>query len=129
MLLNLSNHPANLWSQNQIAEAQKLYGGVIDLDFPAIPPEANENYIADLAERYKTDCIKLISQSNDQNNAVHIMGEQTFCFSLITKLIQSGITCVASTTDRNTTELGNVKTSNFEFTRFREYKFVSISKA
>lgn len=122
MLLNLSNHPSADWSDLQIKTANELYGNIIDLDFPQIPPESEGDLIEALANDYKSICLDIISSSNDQYNAVHIMGEMTFCFALIQELKKSNITCIASTTERNTYEESGNKISKFNFIRFRKYK-------
>jgi len=122
MLLNLSNHPSNNWSDIQIITANKLYGKVVDMDFPHIPPEADEDFIDALANQYKDICIDIISSSKDKINVVHIMGELTFCVSLIQGLKKDNITCVASTTNRNSIESDGVKLSEFGFVKFRTYQ-------
>lgn len=121
MLLNLSNHPLSSWTENQISYAEKYYGKVVDLEFPQIPPDADEDLITALANDYKEICLDILSSSKDITNAVHIMGELTFCFALVNELKKINIKCVASTTDRNSYELNGMKVSNFNFVRFREY--------
>ncbi|PJA99282.1 MAG: CRISPR-associated protein [Ignavibacteriales bacterium CG_4_9_14_3_um_filter_30_11] len=121
MLINLSNHPSDNWSDLQIKTANELYGKVVDIDFPQIPPEADEDLIAALANDYKDICLDVISSSNDKNNAIHIMGELTFCFALVRELKKLNITCVASTTNRMLTESKGLKLSEFSFVRFRMY--------
>lgn len=121
MLINLSNHPLNSWSKKQIDTAKKIYSEIIDLDFPQIPPDADEELITALADDYRDICIDILSSSKDKNNAIHLMGEMTFSFKLVNKLKENKITCVASTTDRNSQELNGTKISKFNFIRFREY--------
>ena len=121
MLLNLSNHPLNTWTEKQIAEAKELYGSVVDLPFPQIPPEADENEVLKIADKYFEVCIEKLSASKDEKNAVHLMGELTFVFALANKLLHSGVETVASTTERNTRDIGNKKITEFNFVRFRKY--------
>lgn len=121
MLLNLSNHPLSSWSENQISTAEKYYGRIIDLPFPQIPPDADEETVKSLAVDYKEKCIEILSESNDEKNAVHIMGEMTFCFALVNLFKKENVSCLASTTVRNVSEENNTKTSYFNFVRFREY--------
>lgn len=121
MLLNLSNHPSINWSDLQIETANELYGKVVDIDFPQIPPEADEELVAALANDYKNTCIDILSSSKDKNNAVHIMGELTFCFALIQELKKNNILCIASTSERNTVEESGNKISKFNFVSFRNY--------
>jgi len=122
MLLNLSNHPLNTWSNKQVETAEKQYGKIIDIPFPKINPNADENEINDLNEKFLSKIINLLKKSSDTKNAVHIMGELNFTFGIVTKLLHSGITCIASTTNRDTINTENGKIVNFNFVRFREYK-------
>jgi hypothetical protein len=123
MLINLSNHPSSFWGKEQTKAATQKYGQIIDLPFPAIDPEADIETIALLADQYEVNIRKLLATEKAGAFAVHIMGELTFCFALVDRLQKSGITCLASTTRRETIENGDeLKTSRFEFVRFREYE-------
>ena len=113
MFINLSNHPSASWSSAQLAAAG---GKVIDLDFPAVDPYGDEDYIEQLVNDYYNKIITFQGIT-----AVHIMGEMTFCYKLITKLKAHNIRCLASTTKRETVEENGVKISKFNFIRFREY--------
>ena len=116
MLLNLSNHPSTSWSEEQIAATQSRYGTVQDLPFPQIPPTWTTDEVEQLVEEHITK----IRQANP--TAVHLMGELTFCFSLVAKLQRIGIPCVASTTERNTIDKPDgTKIAVFRFVKFREY--------
>ena len=121
MLINLSNHSIKNWSVHQLKEANDNYSSVIDLPFPVIPPDSDDEFILNLANEYKLKCFELLNSSPDKNNAVHIMAEMTFCFALVSLLQKENIICVASTTNRNSIEENGVKVSRFEFVRFREY--------
>jgi len=115
MLLNLSNHPSTAWEMKQYQNAVQEFHEVVDMTFPMIDPEANDIDIDLLVENYFTEIKKLIPQ------AIHIMGELTFTFRMVTKLKNAGITCIASTTKRNVIEKDGAKVSRFEFVKFREY--------
>jgi len=121
MLLNLTNHPKTTWNKKQTKTAEKFYGDIIDINFPAVDPEANENEIYNLAKKYLEHCKKILSQSTDENNAVHIMGELTFTFNLVQLLKTKNIQCIASTTKRNTIQIENRKQTEFDFVQFRKY--------
>ena len=121
MLINISNHPLSSWSEEQIASGENMYGKVVDIAFPRIPPEADETDIVKLADQFKNICLNLLSESNDTNNAVHIMGEMTFSFRLVQELKNENITCIASTTKRDVATENNSKFSYFTFVQFREY--------
>lgn len=119
MLINLSNHPSSNWSVHQIAEANRLYGGIIDLPFPQVDPQADVNAINDLATRYVAQITAL---SEGHPAAIHLMGEMTLTFALVKKLQQAGHSCVASTTQRIVNELPDGrKEVLFQFVRFRNY--------
>jgi len=80
MLLNISNHPKSEWSNEQIAEAERLFGSIVDYPFPKIPPEWDSQQTESLANNIFND---IISGRSLQDLTVHIMGEMTFCFALI----------------------------------------------
>jgi hypothetical protein len=113
MLLNLSNHPSSNWTEPQLTAAG---GKVEDLAFPQVAPDGDEAYIEQLVNDYYNKIITFQGIT-----AVHIMGEMTFCYKLITKLKAHNIRCLASTTKRETVEENGIKISKFNFVRFREY--------
>ncbi|MGN0186723.1 MAG: CRISPR-associated protein [Paludibacteraceae bacterium] len=113
MFLNLSNHPSVSWSSEQLAAAG---GRVVDMPFPQVDPEGDEEYIAKLADEYYQKILEMQGIT-----AIHLMGEMNFTFALVTKLKAAGIKCVVSTTKRETIEENGVKISTFQFVRFREY--------
>lgn len=43
------NHPCSAWSEDQLAEAERR-GNVVDLPFPNVPADIDENGIAKLAD-------------------------------------------------------------------------------
>ncbi len=121
MLINLSNHPISCWSQNQLAAAKELYVDVIDLPFPAVPPQSDEVSIADLAQEYQDRCLSTLHQFPLQKNAVHVMGEMTLTYALVSLLLKDGVDCVASTTERIVTGIQGKDVPEFRFVRFRRY--------
>jgi len=117
-LINLSNHPSDKWSEEQMNAALR-YGEVVDMPFPMVKADANEADIDiladDLAEKIK-------EYGSPDVVSVHIMGEMTLIFSLVLKLKASGYRCLASTTDRLVRDLDEGrKEVFFKFVRFREY--------
>lgn len=118
LFINLSNHPSAGWEARQ-REAAEMYGKIEDMDFPAIPPEAGEREITDLAEEYVA---RIEERAETRDVTVHIMGEMTFCYAVITRLQPLGIPCLASTTRRQVTETADgVKEVRFDFETFRKY--------
>jgi CRISPR-associated DxTHG motif protein len=118
LFINLSNHPSALWQAAQL-EAASVYGEIIDLPFPAVNPEGDEEYIQSLGNEYVE---KIEQMSQGKNVTVHLMGELTLTYCLVNALITKGIKCIASTTERVSEEKDGVKISEFRFKQFRKYK-------
>lgn len=118
MFINLSNHPSSKWSEAQ-TEAAKQYGDIIDLPFPEVDPNGDEAYIANLADAY---CQKILDMEDGTPLTIHLMGEMTLAFALVSRLKAKGVACLASTTERIVLEeASGVKTNVFRFARFRRY--------
>ncbi|GHT14377.1 hypothetical protein FACS189426_20620 [Bacteroidia bacterium] len=119
MLINLSNHPSAQWSAEQRAAAEKQFGEIQDLPFPAVDPTGESIYIEQLAQDY----LNIIAKKHFSNPlpTIHIMGEMNFTYSIVRLLQNYGFTCVSSTTERIAKEENGVKTSEFRFVRFRNY--------
>ena len=121
MLINLSNHPYSEWSAPQRSAAEK-YGECRDIPFPHISPKADEDTILELANKYLLEILDMKRELNEPI-VVHLMGEQTFCFALLSELISCKIPCVASCSARNVEILEDgTKLVHFNFQRFREYR-------
>lgn len=121
MLINLSNHPSNTWSEFQVQTAHDQYGEILDLPFPEIDPEWDQMQIGELAAQY-LEKVKTLASEHNANAAVHLMGEYSFCFQLVNLLKADGIEAVVSTSER-LTEMNpdGSKTIQFNFVRFRKY--------
>ena len=53
---------------------------------------------------------------------VHIMGEMTLTYAIVSRLLKRGVCCMASTTTREVaTDTDGNKISVFRFVRFRQY--------
>lgn len=119
MFINLTNHPSAGWSKEQLEAAQQ-YGEIADIPFPDIRPEASTEEVHQLAEGF----IEQIKPKMTEPAVVHIMGEMTFTFYVVSRLKEMGIRCVASTTERVplTIELpdGTI-IKKFKFVQFRDY--------
>ena len=120
MLINLSNHPSSQWFSEQLVEGRK-YGNILDVEFPIVDPKGDGEYIKKLAHECAENVKNILSNYSDERNAVHVMGEPTLVYHIVTLLKQQGITCLASTTSRESIEENGLKTSKFTFTQFREY--------
>ena len=79
IFLNHTNHPSDKWSSEQIAAAE-IFGEIIDLPFPAIPPEFEKEEVAKkVAENLK----KILSL---EPVAVLCQGEFNYTFAMVTFL-------------------------------------------
>lgn len=126
IFINLTNHPSSKWSDEQVNAAKKLfcYGDsdveIVDIPFPQIDPNIGSNQIHELVNEYVS---KIADYTLKYVNCiVHVMGEMTFTYNIVKELMNNGIVCVASTTDRIVEEDENgVKKSIFKFNQFRKY--------
>lgn len=117
MLINLSNHPSDRWSDKQREAAIQQYDAITDIPFPNIPPAATLAEVQALADTYLNQI-----QGYSDRKVVHLMGEMTFVHQLVQRLMEAGIPAVASTSQRNTVEHPDgSKTVHFDFVQFRPY--------
>ena len=124
MLINLSNHPSIDWGEKQKSTAIQQFGEIIDFNFPQINPEISSKDVKQLAKTYFDKIMTITKQQENQELtfAVHIQGEFTFVFALVTMLKKSDVKCIASTTERKSVEKDDgTKISIFSFIQFREY--------
>jgi len=120
MFINISNHPSHTWSEEQKRAALEFASGpIVDIPFPAVPPEADETAIGILA-REIIDKIGSLPIT-DGPSAVMVMGEYSLFWQIVSKLryLVPGLPVVVATTQRIAEEKDGVKVSRFEFVRFR----------
>lgn len=118
MFINFSNHSLSTWTEKQI-KAAKEYGELEEIVFPNINPQFTTEQVQMLATDYVA---KILTHYPTENLTVHVMGELTFCFSVVQQLKEKGVRCVASTTERIVEETAdNKKVTQFSFVQFREY--------
>ena len=112
--VNFSNHPSSEWDEEQL-EASEIYGKVVDLPFPEVSPNADENEISILAEDYLQQILSL------DPVAVMCQGEYTLSFQVINKLKELNIRVLAACSERKTIEKNGFRISEFRFVRYRNY--------
>lgn len=122
LLLNISNHPSTTWSQAQIQVAEDAYGEIVDIPFPQIPPQkGGDDIVKEARSLLRREVFAKYDKSVDLT--VHVMGEMTLTYALVSQLKSCGIRCIASCSERISsfdTKTG-VKSSVFKFEGFREY--------
>ena len=117
MFINLTNHPSEKWSEEQLNAAHR-YGEIVDMPFPLIEPTFTKEDVMFLVKK----CVDTIMGIMNGDIVVHVMGEMTFTHNLVNAMKELGITCFASTTERNTIMTADgKKISEFKFVQFREY--------
>ncbi len=121
MLFNISNHPLSEWSAEQLTEAKRLWGGVEDIPFPQVDPDATTEQVNQLAEQLCELYVQIVERA-EAGSAFHIMGELNFTFSIVTLLKQRGCRVYASTSHRQSVVVSEGKMlKSFCFHQFREY--------
>lgn len=119
MLINLSNHPSDKWSEAQTAAANEQFGEIVDLPFPQIEPDATKADITKIAQHY---LIRVDQLGEPMTTSIHIGGEMTLTYALVNLLQNLGYRCYASTSRRESIEIEpGKKTVIFQFVAFREY--------
>lgn len=120
MLINLTNHPFEKWSDAQ-KQAAMQFGECIDLPFPFVDPMADKTDIDQLTDQYLQKILEM-AQDEDTEIVVHLMGEISFVYTLLEKLRVCNILSVLSTTERVSVDLGDgERVIKFNFVRFRSY--------
>lgn len=116
VLLNISNHPSDEWSTEQMQAALKDYSDVEDFAHPPVSPEMTSDQVLKLALKVNKE-VQIMDPA-----AVHVMGEHTFCYTLVRLLQQDGYVCIASTTIRSVQKINdNEIRRTFVFSGFRLY--------
>lgn len=115
VFVNISNHPSKKWSESQLNAAKSLVNGgeVIDIACPNVASNATEGEVENLAAG--------LAQTLLPCDVVLVQGEMTLVYTLVSMLKEKGTKCVAATTERVVTEKDGVKTSVFNFVKFRQY--------
>jgi len=117
--INLSNHASQQWSEPQRTAAEK-YGVITDMQFTAVPPDADSAEVDSLVSEY----LERLSQYDI--GAVLLQGKFVFTYRLVSRLKEQGITVLSACSERRVTEQTDAEgrthwVSEYEFVQFREY--------
>ena len=119
LFINLTNHPISNWSAEQIMAAKQM-GRIVEIPFPVVSPESTTEEIQSLADEQVESILRVAEDA--RIITVHVMGELTLTYAIVTRLKTKGIRCVASTTIRNVEQMPDGrKISDFNFVQFRGY--------
>lgn len=119
MFINITNHPSSEWGEEQLKAAHEYSDHILDMKFPDIKPE----YDTAMVKKFADVMAGIITSTcKSEKPVVHVMGEMTYTYHLVSLLKAQGITCVASTTERLVKMMPDgKKISEFKFIRFRKY--------
>ena len=117
--INHTNHPSSRWEEGQKREAES-YGTLVDLAFPAIPPDWSKDEVCRLAEENARTILAR------KPAAVLVQGEFSYTFALVSILKEAGIPTLSACSERHVSERTDengetVRESRFAFRRFRTY--------
>lgn len=119
VFVNLSNHPTTDWSEEQ-KTAARAFGEIVDIPFPSVPASCSDKEMGKLVDKAVGAVVKAAYPACEVT--VHVMGEMTLTYRIVSMLKVRGIRCLASTTERMANDLGDgEKISQFNFVAFREY--------
>lgn len=117
--INVSNHPSKGWGERQM-QAAEVFGQVVDVAFPNVPPTASLGDVESLADKC-AEQIKALCPV-----AAMVSGEATLAAAVVRRLQTARIVCYVATTERVVTETklpdGSVdKAARFEFVAWRAW--------
>lgn len=117
--INMTNHPAENWSPEQKAAAEK-YGEIVNLPFPAVDPQWSETQVEAMAEKYAK------SIAGQKPRAVLCQGEMSLCYAVVRQLQKRHILVLAACSRRHAKETtqkdgSTRRISYYSFVQFRAY--------
>lgn len=125
MFINYSNHPSDLWAEEQRSAAAE-YGELVDEQFPRVPTELSAKEVERLAEA-ETERILAKLEHAKGTHAVMCQGEFSLTYAVVTLLRRRAahVKVVCAVSDRVTRERyaegKTIKEAEYEFRGFREY--------
>ena len=121
VFINFSNHNSKDWSEEQCKAAFQYADRIIDIPFPSVDPEMDEDGVRKIGDEY----LKRILEYPVA--AVMCQGEFSLVYYVVSHLERKGVISLAACSRRNVRKKvledgRTVKESEFEFIRFRRYK-------
>ena len=119
VFINHTNHPSSRWEEGQRRAAERD-GMIVDVPFPVIPADGEEEEVRRLAEENAHAILAY------RPSAVLVQGEFSYTFALVSILKEAGIPTLSACSERHVTERTDengetVRESRFAFRRFRSY--------
>jgi hypothetical protein len=114
--LNISNHPSDKWTPEQVEAAKSLGGLPSDVKFPHVDPQWSTEEVQNVAKKL------VMSLDLVEVAGAMVAGEPLMTLCIVRNLQAIGVRCFSATTERSVVEgKDGVKTSKFNFVRFREW--------
>lgn len=125
MFINFSNHRFDMWSREQLFEAEK-YGTLFDLPFPLLDPKNSVDDIVSLGKKYASQILSVLNDSEEKKHAVLCQGEHSLSYVVTKILREHDVNVVTACSERVSIETMNEKKetekkSVFRFVCFRSY--------
>ena len=119
MFVNFTNHPSGSWGAAQRRAAQ-VYGEILDLPFPDVPPALSAAAVAALADEWAARILVL------RPACVLCQGEMTLTARVVQLLREHRVPVVAACSCRCAADWTDAagcthRRAEFRFVRFREY--------
>ena len=123
VLINYTNHPSHLWSEDQKTAALQQWSNIIDIQFPQTSPEwENEDVRNCFNQFYEEAKEKCGSADRDIMEADFlVMGEFRFTYYTVSRLISLGHKVYSHAGKRDVEIKDNKSIYTFRFGRFVEY--------
>jgi len=121
VLINVSNHPSEAWSQEQKAGWDEIF----DIQFPAVNPNLDtldaeyQNIELELKRKIYQKRVDIYRMFGEKTHiGLCLQGEFSLCYRLF-KQLHDAFRFYIPTTERTVVEKDNTKTSVFKFVRWR----------
>lgn len=119
MFVNFTNHPSGSWGAAQRRAAQ-VYGEILDLPFPDVPPALSAAAVAAMADEWAARILAL------RPACVLCQGEMTLTARVVRLLQSRGVPVVAACSARCAASRTDAdgcthRQTEFRFVQFREY--------
>lgn len=122
LLYNVTNHPHDKWSPEQLKAAHELADEIAYMPFLNVSPSAEERTIRAWAADIAGTIIGAKKRNDVDDVVALVQGEMTLTYAIVQSLIAHGIKVVAATSERISVDNGDgSKTVKFKFCKFREY--------
>ena len=116
--LNISNHPKEKWSPEQVAAANELgNGNIVNCPFPNVHPMATTEEVTEMSRQFVAGLFQPAKV-----DAAMVQGEFSLTHELTRMLIALGWPVYVACSERRVEEVDGKKVVTFEFVQFRRIR-------